>query len=70
MAMQCNVGGADKTARIMAGSGLAAFALLADVNRSWKTLASVAAAISLTTATVGYCPINSLLGINSCETAR
>lgn len=68
--MQCNVGGADKAVRIAAGSGLAAFALLADIDRGWKTLAGAAAAISLATATVGFCPMNSLLGINSCKTVQ
>lgn len=67
MVMQCNVGGMDKTARIVAGSGLATFALLADDESILKKIAGAGAVISLATATVGFCPLNSLLGINSCK---
>lgn len=70
MAVQCNVGGADKTIRIVAGIGLAAFALLADVDTIWKLIAGIAAAIALVTATIGFCPLNSLLGVNTCKTTR
>jgi hypothetical protein len=67
MAVQCNVGGADKTIRIVAGIVLAAVAIFAGLDTPWKILAGIAAAIALLTATVGYCPLNSLLGINSCK---
>lgn len=70
MAMQCNVGGVDKTVRILAGIGLAAFALFADVDTVWRIVAGAVAAVALVTATVGFCPLNSLLGINSCKTTQ
>lgn len=67
MAISCNVGGADKTFRIVAGVVLAAVALLSDIDTPWKVLAGVLAAIALLTALIGYCPLNSLLGIDSCK---
>lgn len=70
MAVQCNVGGADKMVRVVAGIGLAALALFSDIPMLWKVLAGLAAAIALITATVGFCPLNSLLGVNTCKTTR
>ena len=59
MALACNVGGADKSIRIVIGIALIAFAFLANVDVIWKEVAGGAAAIALIT--------NSLLGINSCK---
>ena len=67
MAIACNVGGADKAIRIVIGIALIAFAFFANVDAIWKEVAGGAAAIALITAFVGFCPLNSLLGINSCK---
>ncbi len=67
MSVTCNVGGADKAIRIVLGIALAAFAFLSEVDTVWKMAMGVAAVIALVTATVGYCPLNRLLGINSCR---
>ena len=66
-AVTCNVGGADRAIRIALGVALAAFAFLSNVDTVWKVIMGVVAAIALVTATIGYCPLNSLLGINSCR---
>ncbi|MGV3742469.1 MAG: YgaP family membrane protein [Burkholderiaceae bacterium] len=68
MAIQCNVGGVDKIIRIVAGVVLAALALFSDIAVLWKILAGLAGTIALITATVGFCPLNSLLGVNTCKT--
>lgn len=70
MAVLCNVGGADKAIRIVAGVGLAALAFFFDVDTLWKILAGLAAAIALVTATAGFCPLNRLLGVNTCKATR
>jgi hypothetical protein len=67
MAIAKNVGGADKVIRILVGITLIAFTLVASVDTVWKVVAGAVAAIALITAFVGFCPLNSLLGINSCR---
>lgn len=67
MSLDCNVGGADKTLRIIVGIALAEFIVLAQVDSLWKVIGGVAAAIALVTAFVGFCPLNRLIGINTCK---
>ena len=70
MALSCNVGGADKTARIVLGLVLIAVGLFAGLGTTWTIIAYAVAVIALLTAFVGYCPINTLLGINTCAPKR
>jgi hypothetical protein len=67
MAMTCNVGGTDKAIRVVAGIALLALALFANVDTVWKVVVGVLAAIALVTALIGFCPLNSLLGIDTCK---
>ncbi len=67
MILEQNVGGADKVIRIVVGIVLIAFAVFSDVDVAWKIVAWVGAAIALLTAVVGFCPLNRLLGINTCR---
>lgn len=67
MAMTCNVGGADKAIRIVMGIALLALALFAPVEIVWRVVAGVLSAIALVTALIGFCPLNSLLGIDTCK---
>lgn len=62
-----NVGGADKTIRIIVGIVMIVLMLFADLDATWEVVAGVVAAISLVTAFVGFCPLNKLLGINTCR---
>ncbi|NBB73377.1 MAG: DUF2892 domain-containing protein [Bacteroidetes bacterium] len=66
MALTCNVGGADKTTRFVLGIVLLAVGLFAGLSSTWTIAAYAAAAIALLTAFVGYCPLNTLLGIDTC----
>jgi hypothetical protein len=66
MALACNVGGTDKTIRIVLGIALVALGLLADLGMTWTIVVYALAVIALLTALINYCPINSLLGINTC----
>lgn len=58
--MEKNVGGADRVVRIVAGIGIIAAGA---VYQSWWGIIGV---VPLATATLGWCPPYSLLGINTC----
>lgn len=66
MALTCNVGGADKTIRIVLGIALLAVGLFAGLGTTWTIVAYAAAAIALLTAFAGYCPLNALFGVDTC----
>ena len=65
--MKCNVGGMDRTGRIVVGIVLLIVGLAAPVELIWRIVALVVAGIALVTAVVRFCPANAILGINSCE---
>lgn len=66
--MKPNVGGFDRIGRIVIGVVLLIVGLTAPIGAGWQILALVVAAIALVTAVVQFCPINSMLGINTCKT--
>lgn len=70
MALTCNVGGADKTIRVVLGVVLLAIGLFAGMSTIWTIVAYAAAVIALLTALIGYCPLNALFGINTCAPER
>jgi hypothetical protein len=63
--METNVGGADKTARLIAGGALLSAAALAPVDGKWRALMGVGAAATLGSALTGHCSVNKALGINT-----
>ncbi len=63
--MKCNVGGTDRTIRIVIGILLAVVGLFAQIEMIWRVVALVIAAIALITAFVRYCPINAMLNIDT-----
>lgn len=65
MALSRNVGGIDKTVRIILGLVLIAVGLFADLGTTWTIIVYAVAVIALLTALLSYCPINTLLGINT-----
>lgn len=66
MALTCNVGGTDKAIRVVLGIALLALGFFAGLSTTWTIVAYAAAVIALLTALVGYCPLNTLFGINTC----
>lgn len=68
--MKCNVGGMDRSARIVIGVVLVLVGLFAGLTLFWQTVAFVIAAIALITAIVGYCPANAIIGVNTCKPSR
>jgi hypothetical protein len=65
--MKCNVGGIDRTGRIVLGVALGVVGLAAPLDMTWMIVVLVVAAIALVTAAVRFCPANAILGINTCE---
>jgi len=66
--MKCNVGGIDRTGRIVLGVVLLLVGLVAPIDMTWRIVALVIAAVALVTAIMRFCPANWMLGINTCET--
>jgi hypothetical protein len=65
--MKPNVGGIDRIGRIVVGIVLLVVGMAAPISAMWQTVALVVAAIALITAVVQFCPLNALLGINTCK---
>ncbi|MEN8145373.1 MAG: DUF2892 domain-containing protein [Gemmatimonadota bacterium] len=68
--MKCNVGGADRTARIVLGVVLVVLNLAGILSGLVALIAWIVAAIAIVTAFVRFCPANAMLGINSCSKAE
>jgi len=64
--MNCNVGGIDRTVRIVAGIALLLVGLLVPMQTLWQAVVLLIAAVALITAFVHFCPANAMLGINTC----
>ena len=65
--MKCNVGGIDRTGRLVLGVVLLVIGFLAPLSALWQTIIFIVAAIALITGIIRFCPANALLGINTCE---
>lgn len=65
--MKCNVGGIDRSIRVVLGIILLLVGLLVPMEMLWQVLVLVAAAIALITAAVRFCPINEMLACNTCD---
>ncbi len=65
--MKLNVGGNDRQVRIAVGIIGVLVAIFAVVPL-WKILGVIAAIIGLGTGFSRICPINAMLGVNTCET--
>jgi hypothetical protein len=63
----CNVGGPERTVRFVVGVVFLALALLAPVDPVWRAVFALLAMVGLGTAVVRYCPLNTLMGRNSCR---
>jgi hypothetical protein len=58
--MKLNVGGIDRTLRILAGLGLIGWALMGGPVWAWIGV------VPLATGAIGFCPIYPILGMNTC----
>lgn len=64
--MKANVGGTDRTVRIVLGLILLPVAYFA-LSGAVAVLAYLVGGVALVTGLVRYCPANALLGVNSCR---
>lgn len=67
--MTCNVGGIEKPIRIVGGLVLIGVGALAELPPMGMGIALAVGAVFLVTGAIGYCPLTSLLGINTCHPA-
>jgi len=65
--MKCNVGGNDRTFRIVLGIVLLIVGLASPIDMTWRIVLLIVAAIALVTAIVRFCPANAMFGIDSCK---
>lgn len=65
--MQCNVGGAERGFRLVIGVAAIAAAIIISMDTGWTIGLWVIGAIGLLTALLRYCPLNSLIGRNTCR---
>ena len=66
--MTCNVGGVERPIRIVVGLVAIAVGAFASLSPIGTTIAFVVGTIALVTGAVGYCPLWTLLGMNTCPT--
>lgn len=68
--MKCNVGGIDMAARLIIGAALLIAAFTVTMSTAWQTVLLVLAAIAIVTAVIRFCPLNAMLGLNTCPKKR
>lgn len=64
--MTCNVGGVERSIRIIVGLALVAIAAFAALPTGWMIAFYVIGGVMLVTGAIGFCPAWSLMGINTC----
>ena len=65
--MHCNVGGAEREVRAGIGLALLAASSMSPLPARWRALLAGVGAIGVATAASQYCPLNSMLGIDTCH---
>lgn len=64
--MTCNVGGVERTIRVILGVLLLALALFGGVPTAAAWVLGLIGGVAAVTGVIGYCPAWSLFGINTC----
>lgn len=65
--MECNVGGLDRNVRIGMGIATLALGLFGPLGRGARIASLIIGATELITGATRYCPVNQLLGLNTCQ---
>lgn len=68
--MTCNVGGVERPIRIVVGIALLGIGAFAGLPPVGTGVALVVGTIALVTGAIGFCPVWTLLGINTCQTGN
>ena len=66
--MKCNTGGEDRAVRAVAGLVLGALTQVTGVGGALQAILLGVAGILVATAAVGFCPLYTLLRLNTCRT--
>ena len=66
--MTCNVGGVERPIRIVMGIALLGIGAFAGLPPIGTGIVLVLGTIALVTGAIGFCPVWTLLGINTCPT--
>ncbi len=66
--MACNVGGIERPIRIILGALLIGIGVFGGLSGALMGVVLAAGAIALVTGVIGFCPVWTLLGINTCPT--
>jgi len=64
--MKSNVGGIDRVVRVLGGVALLAAGFLAGISEPWNYVAMGAGVVFIATSMISFCPLYTILGINSC----
>jgi len=67
--MTCNVGGIERPIRVVGGLLLIGVGVFAELSAMGMGIALTVGIVFLATAAIGYCPLTSLLGINTCQSS-
>lgn len=67
--MTCNVGGIERPIRIVVGIALLGVGAFAGLPVEAMAAALIVGTVALVTGAIGYCPLWTLLGLNTCPTA-
>ena len=68
--MKSNVGGIERPIRILLGIFMVGLGAFADLPPVATGIVLVAGSIALVTGALGYCPVWTLMGINTCPTSN
>ncbi len=66
--MNCNVGGIERPIRIVLGVLLLGIGAFGDLTGAAMGIVLAVGTIALVTGAIGYCPLWTLVGINTCPT--
>ena len=68
--MRCNVGGMERSIRVLLGILLVSAAALANLPTYASGFALALAFIAVITGAIGFCPLWSLFGVNTCSAQK
>ena len=66
--MTCNVGGVERPIRILFGVLVLGVGVFANLPLSGTAIARTLGSIAQVTGVIGYCPLCTLFGLNTCQT--
>lgn len=67
MAIECNVGGKDRIARIGLGAALLGTGIASKISAPIRIAAGVLGTAGLITGLIKYCPVSRAVGLNTCH---